>query len=135
MNVVPLPHWFEVLGTPANYVIVDTVPGSIKITPVCVNTLRLIELSNVNYELQQNIPNPASDNVTIDYSVGLEARTTITLYNETGHKVATLIDQKMKPGKYSISFNIDELGLGSGAYFYKMESGPFKDSKTMIISK
>ncbi len=135
LNVVPLPQWFEVLGTPANYVIVDTIPGSIKITPVCVNTLRLIQLSNVNYQLQQNVPNPASGNVTINYSVGLEANTTITLYNSSGDKVATLIDQVHKPGKYEISFDADALGLSSGAYFYEMVSGPFTDTKTMIIQK
>ncbi len=135
LNIVPLPHWFEVLGTPANYVIVDTIPGSITITPVCVNTLRLIQLSNVEYSLMQNVPNPASGNIIINYSVGLEARTTITLFNASGHKIATLIDQSLKPGKYEISFNAEELGLSSGAYFYKMESGPFIDSKTMIISK
>jgi hypothetical protein len=135
LNVVPLPQWFEVLGTPANYVIVDTIPGSINITPVCVNTLRLIQLSNVNYQLQQNVPNPASGNVTINYSVGLEANTTITLYNSSGDKVATLIDQVHKPGKYEISFDADALGLSSGAYFYEMVSGPFTDTKTMIIQK
>jgi hypothetical protein len=135
LNEVPLPHWFEIIGTPHNYVLVDTIPGSIKITPVCVNTLRLIEISNVNYSLMQNQPNPASNNTKISYSVGLEARTTISLYNEKGDKVATLIDQNMKPGKYEITFNVNELGLGSGAYFYKMQSGPFTDTKTLIIHK
>ena len=135
LNIIPLPHELIILGTPRNYVIVDTIPGQIEITPVCVNTLRLIELSNVNYSLMQNTPNPASNNTTISYAVGLEARTTITLFNEKGDKVATLIDQNMKPGKYEISFNINELGIGSGAYFYKMKSGPFTDTKTLIIKK
>jgi len=132
---VPLPHLFEIQGEPAQYTLVDTIPGNIAITPVCVNTLRLIQLSNVNYSLKQNSPNPAEGNTKIEYAVGINAPATITLYTSQGEKVAVLIDQMHKPGTYEISFDIDELGLSSGAYYYKMESGPFTDTKTLIIHK
>lgn len=135
LNMVPLPHELQIQGQPAQYVEVEIEPGNIKITPVCVNTLRLIQLSNVEYGLKQNTPNPAENSTRIEYSVGINAPATLTLYNAQGERVATLIDQMHKPGKYEITLDIERLGLSSGAYFYKMESGPFTDSKTLIINK
>lgn len=135
LNSIPLPHTFEIQGTPAQYTIVNHVPGKISITPVCVNTLRLIQLSNVAYSLKQNIPNPVMGNTTIEYAVGLNAPATISLYNSLGEKVAVLIDQMHRPGRYSISLDIEQLGLSSGTYFYKMESGPYTETKTLIINK
>ena len=135
LNEIPLPHTFEIQGTPSQYTIVTDIPGKITITPVCVNTLRLIQLSNVQYALKQNTPNPVGDNTTIEYAVGLNAPATITLYNTMGEKIAVLIDQMHKPGRYSFTLDVEQLGLTSGAYFYKMESGPFTDTKTLIINK
>lgn len=132
---VPLPCGFTVGGVPSNYVQVTELPGSIVINPVCVNTLRLIELSGKKFSLAQNQPNPVKNNTTIDYSVAFEADVNISLFNASGQKVATLINQSQKPATYQISFDAEQLGLTSGSYFYKMECGPFSDVKTLIINK
>jgi hypothetical protein len=81
------------------------------------------------------MPNPASSSASIDYSVGLESQTIITLYNTYGEKVATLVNEVLKPGDYNLVINIDELGLSSGSYLYKMESGPYSETKQMVISR
>jgi hypothetical protein len=117
-----------------SWVFPDAVPGSVIITPVCVNSMRLIKMG-VPYALDMCTPNPVKDRATIEYAVGLEAQTTITLYNSAGEKVATLVDQVLKSGFYEVSFNIEGLGLPSGAYLYRMESGPFKDAKQMMITR
>lgn len=134
LTTVPLPCDFEVSGIPAQYVEVTEIPGQIVINPVCVNTLRLIQLSGKTFSLAQNQPNPVKNNTTIDYSVAFEADVNISLYNASGQKVATLINQSQKPATYQISFDTEQLGLTSGSYFYKMECGPFSDVKTLIIT-
>jgi len=97
--------------------------------------LRLIKLSGVDYSITQNTPNPAANSASIDYSVGLEAQTVISLYNTFGQKVATLVNEVLKPGYYNLTINIDELGLSNGTYIYKFESGPYTESKQMVISR
>ncbi|HPO62055.1 MAG TPA: T9SS type A sorting domain-containing protein [Candidatus Kapabacteria bacterium] len=114
---------------------VDSVPGDIKIAPVCVNNLRLIKLSGVEYSISQNIPNPAFSNTTINYSVGIEANTSIKLYNTNGDFVANLVEQILKPGYYSLDINVLELDIPDGLYYYKIESGLYYETKKMVIAK
>lgn len=117
------------------YMEVDTIPGDISIAPVCINTLRLIKLSGVDYSIAQNTPNPATNMTSIDYSIGLEANTTIKLYNSNGEVVATFVDQLLKPGNYTLDINVQQLGLPSGVYYYRIESGPYSETKSLVITK
>ncbi len=114
---------------------VDSIPGDIRIAPVCVNNLRLIKLSGVEYSISQNAPNPVSSLTSINYSIGIEAITKIDLYNENGYIVANLIDQVLKPGYYSLDINVQSLDIPSGVYYYRIESGPYSKTKKMLIIK
>lgn len=131
-DLIPLPCGF-VQNRP--YVLVDSIAGDIQIAPVCVNTLRLIQLSGVEYSISQPAPNPATYSTSIEYAVGLEAQTSISLYNANGQKVASFVDEVLKPGYYHLTINVNELGLSNGTYFYKFESGPYSDTKQLIIAK
>jgi len=133
LDVIPLPCEF----TPDNrpYIEVRKIPGEIKIAPVCVNTLRLIKLTDNEYFLGKANPNPVEGTTKIEYGVGLEALTTITLYNINGDKVATLINQSHKPGYYEITLNLNDLNIPSGVYYYRMESGPFSKVQQLIINR
>ncbi len=131
-DVIPVP-----CGLTQNrpYVLIDSIPGDIQIAPVCVNTLRLIRLSGVEYSISNPTPNPAVNTTSIDYSVGLEAQTVISLYNTNGQKVMTFVNEVLKPGDYNLILNIDELGLANGTYLYKFESGPYNETKQLVISR
>ncbi len=128
---VPLPVDFDPVGKP--YVFVTEIPGLVKIQPVCVNTLRLVKVSGVEYSLSVPMPNPVERNSTIEYSIGLEANVKLTLFDSYGNKVAELINQNQSPGKYQIDINVDN--LPSGTYYYKLESGPFTETRQMVIIK
>ncbi len=80
-------------------------------------------------------PNPVNGNGgTINYSVGFDTKTTITLFDIEGNVVTTLVDNnKMPSGEYSVSIPVDK--LNSGIYFYQMESGPFKSTEKLVIQK
>jgi hypothetical protein len=136
LDLVPLPVEFQVLNMPAaNYVLVENYPGDIRINPVCVNTARLIELSGFQYYIKDVVPNPVQNSGEIEYSIAFESHTIITMWNSFGEKVAVLVDGTLKPGVYNLRFDTNLLGLSSGVYYCKIESGSFTGVVPINIAK
>lgn len=133
INKVSLPVYFDPLNKP--YVIVENEPGEIIIDPVCVNTLRLIKISGVQYGLSNVSPNPAEGYATIEYSIALKAMTKISLYDNSGKKLYDLVNEELEPGQYDLKFDINKLGLSAGTYLIKFESGPYSDVRTFVVIK
>jgi hypothetical protein len=54
-----------------------------------------------------------------------------------GRLVTTLVDGYQEAGKYTVTFNTAEksLGLSSGVYFYRLESGSFMSVDKMMLLK
>lgn len=133
LNEVDVPCSMEV---PDNlWVVIREEPGDVTMAPVCVNTLRLIELTTSQYGLNQNQPNPVESTTTISYSVAIESHTNISLFNTQGEKVATLIDQIQDAGEYEFDLNVDELNLSSGVYYYRYDNGLYNETKQMVVTK
>ncbi|MCO5250134.1 MAG: T9SS type A sorting domain-containing protein, partial [Candidatus Kapabacteria bacterium] len=59
--------------------------------------------------------------------------TEIRLYNAQSELVSVPFTGVLNSGEYSVRIPVEE--LSSGVYFYEMVSGPFKDTKKMIIVK
>jgi hypothetical protein len=57
----------------------------------------------------------------------------ITLYDRFGKEAATLLNEKLKPSIYEISFNPS--GLTNGIYYYCLRMGNKMETKKMIILK
>lgn len=85
------------------------------------------------YSLEQNYPNPFNPSTKITFSVPQSNFVSIEVYNSIGQKIATLLNEQMDAGNYSINF--DAANLTSGMYFYKMTSGNFSEIKKMILVK
>ena len=120
---------------PKGYVVIDTLPGDIRINPVCVDTLRMIKPSDVGYSISQNNPNPVENKTTIQYSVGIDANVTISLYDSKSNKIGNFVDEFQHRGVYEIVIDVNKLNLSSGVYFYKIETGPYTETKTMVITR
>ena len=135
VDYIPLPPTLSVQDEASGYVEIEEIPGDYRILPVCVDTLRLVVPSDVSYSLALPTPNPVINKTTIGYSIGIEANTKITLYNNNSKVVGLLVDQVHQPGEYEFELNVNELGLPSGVYHYTIESGPFKETKSFVISK
>ncbi len=86
-----------------------------------------------NFELGQNYPNPGNPKSKINFELPVEGRVTIKIYDITGREVITLLDEIRKADYYTIEFN--GINLASGVYFYRIESGIYKDTKKMILVK
>jgi hypothetical protein len=86
-----------------------------------------------NYVLSQNYPNPFNPTTKIDFTLPNSGDITIEIYNIRGQKVAVLVNEYKKAGKYTVEFNAT--GLASGMYFYRMISRDFMVTNKMIVMK
>jgi len=55
------------------------------------------------------------------------------VYNSTGEKVATLLNQSMEPGNHQVTF--DASGMPGGVYFYELKYGEYRVVKKMVLIK
>ena len=85
------------------------------------------------YELSQNYPNPFNPTTTIKYAIPRPGFVSLKVYDVLGKEVANLVNQEMATGYYSIDF--DGSNLGSGVYFYRIESAGFVQTKKMLLIK
>ena len=89
------------------------------------------------FALNQNYPNPFNPETTIRFDIPKASNVNISVYNITGKKVATIVNEYMKPGSYQKTFSCQSNGqtLASGAYFYVLKSGDVKIVNKMILLK
>ena len=85
------------------------------------------------YKLYQNDPNPFNPSTIIKFQISKAAFITLKVFDVLGRETRTLVNGYMNTGEYEINF--DAGGLSSGIYFYKLESGVYKDVKRMILVK
>ncbi len=85
------------------------------------------------FELSQNYPNPFNPVTNIKYQIAKNSLVTLKVYDILGKEIATLVNENLIPGYYSIDF--DATKLTSGLYFYKITAGDFSDVKKMILVK
>jgi hypothetical protein len=90
------------------------------------------------FGLAQNYPNPFNPSTQIDFTLPADDQVTIAVFNLLGQKIKTLISEYRSAGKYYITWNgTDDSGqsVPSGAYFYRMTTGSFVDTKKMMFLK
>ncbi|MBE2217416.1 MAG: T9SS type A sorting domain-containing protein [Ignavibacteria bacterium] len=94
-----------------------------------------------NYSLHQNYPNPFNPVTKIQFQIPLsrgvsEGRgmfTKILIYDLLGREVASLVNEQLKPGSYSVDW--DGTGFASGVYFYSLVTESFVETKRMVLVK
>lgn len=85
------------------------------------------------FTLEQNYPNPFNPRTTIRYALPLRSRVRITVYNLSGQRIQTLLDEVKQAGNYSVEF--DGSRLSSGVYVYRMQAGDFRKTAKMFLIK
>ena len=92
-----------------------------------------------DYKLSQNYPNPFNPTTTIEYTLPIASRISISIFNVMGQEVANIIQNQDKPaGTYQVTWNgTDKNGnqVASGTYFYSMRFGNFTKTKQMTFMK
>lgn len=85
------------------------------------------------FSLSQNYPNPFNPTTKINYSIPVDSKVTVELYDITGQKVATLFNGDIKAGYYNLDFAAGN--LASGVYIYRLSASSLADGKTFVSSK
>jgi subtilisin-like proprotein convertase family protein len=104
----------------------------------CIVTVTLKQIAGVteNVEgvtLEQNIPNPASGNISITFTLPENGNTKLELFDIYGRKIATLFSGSGIKGSTTISLNLDELNIPNGTYIYKLNFNGTELTRTMVV--
>ncbi len=81
--------------------------------------------------LEQSVPNPSSDHAVIEFALPAAGRTSLTVYNQIGQAVRTLVDGQLAAGKHRIPF--DGRGLPNGAYFYRLATPDGAEVRKLLL--
>ncbi|MFL5751859.1 MAG: DUF4331 family protein, partial [Bacteroidia bacterium] len=79
-----------------------------------------MNLSAPALSMAQNFPNPFRDQTTIKYRLTENAPVNISVYDLSGKKVATLVNQVKSEGSYEVIWNAE--GVSSGMYIVSLSS-------------
>lgn len=89
-----------------------------------------------DFVLFQNYPNPFNPTTNIEFLLPHSGQVKIEIYNISGQKVRTLVDQFLKAGHKLVDWDgKDDNGndVSSGIYFYRLQAGDFSETKKMVL--
>jgi enterochelin esterase family protein len=104
---------------------VTLIPNSVPIPPV-------------RFNLEQNYPNPFNPATTIVYSLAEADAVELTIFNQLGQRIKTLINQTQAAGMYAIEWDgTDAQGrkVGTDIYYYQFKIGAQPLVKKMVLAK
>ncbi len=85
------------------------------------------------FTLHQNYPNPFNPVTTLRFTIHGTGFTSLKVFDILGKEVSTLVNEELAEGTYQTTFNADN--LTSGVYFYRLKSGSYMQTKSMILMK
>ena len=92
-------------------------------------------LSSINsYSLSNNYPNPFNPSTKITYSIPERSNVSLKVFDLLGSEVVELVKGEIEAGRYDIDFQCS-FNLPSGVYFYRLQAGPYIQSRKMILLK
>ena len=80
-----------------------------------------------------SFPNPFNESTTISYELKTQNKVEISIYNATGRKISTLVNEQQLAGKHSIIFNA--VNLANGIYVYKIKTGTVEQRGKLLLMK
>ncbi|HEU4716702.1 MAG TPA: T9SS type A sorting domain-containing protein [Bacteroidia bacterium] len=85
------------------------------------------------FSLGQNVPNPATGNTSISYTLANEGNVALTIYDITGKQVMLFNEGAQNAGTYKVDVNTNS--LQAGVYFYELNVDGKKAVRKMVISE
>jgi len=96
----------------------------------------------VKFSLSQNFPNPFNPITKIKFDIPKYGFSTgafgndkvvLKVYDILGKEIQTLVNEKLQPGTYEVTF--DGSNFSSGVYFYQLSARNYTDTKKLILLK
>ncbi len=103
-----------------------------------VSVLEEYQPKPVDFNLYQNYPNPFNPTTTIKFSLGKREIVSIIVFDITGKKIKSLVNQELSAGDHEIQWNgKDENNrqLPSGIYFIRMHSSNYQRTIKVTLLK
>lgn len=91
-----------------------------------------------SYTLSQNYPNPFNPTTQIKFTLPVDSRVDLKVYDILGREVATLMSDELKAGYYTTEWNgrnNSGVMVSSGIYIYRIVAGKFVQTKKMMMLK
>jgi len=85
------------------------------------------------HSLGQNYPNPFNPTTNIGFRLRHYGFVSLKVFDITGKEVSVLLEQALTPGVYNVDF--DAGNLGTGIYFYRLETSSFSQTRKMMLIK
>ena len=76
-------------------------------------------LTPADFNVTQINPHPAGSVPAIEYSLPISAKIVLEVYDNSGEKMLTLLNEQKKPGNHTFDFNKVSTDLPHGTYFYR----------------
>ncbi len=86
-----------------------------------------------DYKLFQNYPNPFNPKTSIEFDISKAEFTRLIIYDALGRKVATLVNEELKAGRYKVDWSAGN--YSSGIYYYQLKAGDYQETRKMIVIK
>ena len=83
--------------------------------------------------LHQNYPNPFNPTTLITYELPTGSNVLLEVYDLTGRRVATLVNEEISAGTHNVNFNASS--LSSGVYLYRLIAGNQVFSRKLTVIK
>jgi hypothetical protein len=90
------------------------------------------------YALSQNYPNPFKTETAIHYQLPQPGNVTIAIYNVSGQRVKTLVNETREPGYYAATWNGQSetsQKASNGVYFCRMQAGEYTSVKKILLAR
>ena len=91
------------------------------------------EIKNINFF--SVAPNPVKDQLYIEFYLNEGTSTTVTVFDNFGKKIATLLEDNLKPGKHIVKSNIEDLEMASGIYFITVKTDFSMVTEKVVVIK
>ena len=92
-----------------------------------------------DFVLHSNYPNPFNPSTTFSFTLPLDKRVSVRIYDITGRLIRTLVsDEYFAQGTHSVTWNgLTDGGrtVASGQYIYTLEWGQFRHARRMVLVK
>jgi len=83
-----------------------------------------------------NYPNPFRNQTQIHFTLPEARAVTVSVYDVTGRRVATLLNQSLRAGPHEVQWDgRSSTGrtLSSGVYLYRVEAGEYSQTRRMVL--